>query len=697
MNTVFNSVGPYEIVGEIGRGGMATVFLATDTRIDRRVALKLVPTGTDREAREILDAERWGAKLQERFCTKSRYVPEVYEHGTAGGYFYIAMEYLEGQNLSDVIARGPFAPERAIDVTIQLCHFLEAAHSFETSIDGQALRSIVHGDLKPRNIRVLEGDQIKVLDFGIAKALSLSRKVTRNDFGTFAYLSPEWFDSGGNIDSHVDLWAVGVLLYEMVAGVQPFVAPDTRRLEQRIRSRRPVAPFGDFCPAGLQAIVSKLLAASLGDRYADANAIRQDLESLKSGRATEAERQGWPKAIPDESPTRRTRPDARPDEEATRRTSQSQAGPFDSRVQPALAQDRPFDSRAQPALAQDRPFDSRAQPALAQDRQSTPWQDASRSAWGTPTTTTPVTKRRDRLRVLRAALLVVALGLVFNECGVGMRAGRIAASVPTRELDDLADVWSQYDRLSARSNFRIGIIGLERALVRQSATLADRVIANYRTPVPTVREPQWKMAREALARAASVAPDDVRVRASLRYCEGHLHRINGEARKGRRLTSEAQHEFNDAVTAFREAAELRPNWPDPFLGLMRTFIYGLEDVDRGADALQQAQRSGYTPGDRETVQLADGYRARGDTFVRSARTLAGQEQEQEHLTRAADAYRQAIERYSKVLRFGDVPRSLRLAQRALRQVEQRLSDLSEPPEPLTAQVTEGPREVPRWP
>jgi eukaryotic-like serine/threonine-protein kinase len=130
MNTVFNSVGPYEIVGEIGRGGMATVFLATDTRTDQRVALKLVPTGTDREAREILDAEQWGAKLQERFCEDSRYVPRVYEHGTAGGYFYIAMEYLEGENLSDAIARGPFAPARAIDVTIQLCRFLEAAHSF---------------------------------------------------------------------------------------------------------------------------------------------------------------------------------------------------------------------------------------------------------------------------------------------------------------------------------------------------------------------------------------------------------------------------------------------------------------------------------------------------------------------------------------------------------------------------------------
>ena len=653
MHTVFNSVGPYEIVGEIGRGGMATVFLATDTRTSRRVALKLVPEGTDREAREILDAERWGAKLQERFCTKSRYVPEVYEHDTGGGYFYIAMEYLEGENLSDVIARGPFAPERAIDVTIQLCHFLEAAHSFETSIDGQALRSLVHGDLKPRNIRVLKGDQIKVLDFGIAKALSLSRKVTRNDFGTFAYLSPEWFDSGGNIDSHVDLWAVGVLLYEMVAGVQPFVAPDTRRLEQRIRSRRPVVPFGGGCPAGLQAIVSKLLASSLADRYADASAIRQDLESLKGGGQTEAERQGWPKAVEDEPPTRRTRPDARPDEEATRRTVQSPGG------------------------------------------QATPLPGVSQSAGATPAPTIPLRKRRGRFRVLRAALLVVALGLVFNECGVGMRAARVAATVPTRELDGLADAWSQYDSLRARSSFRIGIVRLERALVRQSATLADRVIRNYRTPAPTVREQQWKMAREALARAASVAPDDLRVRASLRYCEGHLHRINGEARKARRQTSEAQHEFTDAVTAFREAAEFRPNWPDPFLGLMRTFIYGLEDVDRGADALQQAQRLGYTPGDRETVQLADGYRARGDTFVRTARTVTGMDQEQEYLTRAADAYRQAVERYSKVLAFGGVPRSLRLAQRSLRQVEERLSELTGPPAQPTVQATESPREAAR--
>ena len=151
---------------------------------------------------------------------------------------------------------------------------------------------------------------------------------------------------------------------------------------------------------------------------------------------------------------------------------------------------------------------------------------------------------------------------------------------------------------------------------------------------------------------------------------------NGSGQLGRSSAAEGQREFNDAVADFREAAELRPNWPDPFLGLMRTFIYGLEDVDRGADALKQAQRLGYTAGDRETAQLADGYRSRAETLARTARTLTGMAQEHEYLTRAAEAYRQAIELYSKVLSFADVPRTMRAAERGLEQVQQRIDDLS---------------------
>jgi hypothetical protein len=638
MNTVFLRVGPYEIEREIGRGGMASVFLATDSRTAQQVALKLVPTGTDREAHDILDAERWGAKLQEQFCRLSSHVPAVYEYGTDGQYFYIAMEYLGGRNLSEVITEGPLAPGRAAKIAIQLCHFLEGAHAFESTIEGRPLRSLLHGDLKPRNIRVLDGDAVKVLDFGIAKALSLSRKVTRNDFGSIAYLSPERLVSG-DMDAHADFWAVGVLLYEMVAGVQPFRAPDTRRLEQLIKSLAPPAPLDASCPPGMRAILAKLLAGAPGDRYISARAIREDLECFEAGGLTQAERDGWLRRPHEEPPTRRTRPAADVDEEATRRTSRGEAG-----AQTVASRDDVVRAPVLPAAG--------AKP------------------------------RRRVVRVLRTALLLLALSMIVNEIRISGRAERLRSQVAAAELERVSELWDQFDLLKGRG-LRIGVLALERALTDQTAALADRVIGNYRTPLPTVRETQWKLAREALAHAVAAHPGDPVLKGALRYCDGHLHRINGEARKARKLTAEGQREFTDAVAAFREAAELRPNWPDPFLGLMRTFIYGLEDVDRGADALKQAQRFGYTPGDRETVQLADGYRARADTLVRTARTLSGMAQEQEYLTRAAEAYHQALDLYFTALGFGDVPRTMRATQRSLQQVDERLEELSRPTsEPL---------------
>jgi serine/threonine protein kinase/tetratricopeptide (TPR) repeat protein len=636
MTTVFQRIGPYEILEEIGRGGMAAVFLATDTRTSRRVALKLVPTGHDREAREILEAERWGARLQEQFCLKSGHVPAVYEHGTDWGYFYIAMEYLEGLNLSEVIAAGPMSSERAAGIAVQLCEFLEAAHNFEVTIDGRPLRSLLHGDLKPRNIKVTADNRVKVLDFGIAKALSLSRKVTRNDFGSIAYLSPERLDSG-EIDPQSDFWAIGVLLYEMVSGSLPFQAPDTRRLEQRILSRRPPTSLGKGCTPGLAAVIGKLLAGRPEDRYSAAAAIREDLECTIAGRETQAAQQGWPSRAIDEAPTQRTRPPERVEDEATRRTREPGAAHDTTAVQPGRPAGLPPPSSGAPR------------------------------------------KPASRRPVLLTALLLMALATACNEIGVAARARRLAATVPAKQLDGLADVWDQDDALSRRS-LRIGVIGLERALAQQTGVLSDRVIANYRTPLPSVRETQWRLAREALARAVSVVPTR-RLKASLRYCDGHLHRIDGEARKARGKTGEAEREFGDAVTAFREAAELRPNWPDPFLGLARTFIYGLEDVDRGADALTQAQRLGYTPGDRETTQLADGYRARADALARTARALSGLAREQDYLTRAAEAYRRALDLYATVVSFADVARTMRLTQRALGQVEQRIALLSRPATP----------------
>jgi tetratricopeptide (TPR) repeat protein len=261
--------------------------------------------------------------------------------------------------------------------------------------------------------------------------------------------------------------------------------------------------------------------------------------------------------------------------------------------------------------------------------------------------------------------------------------------VSTRELDQLGETWKEYEALARRSRLGWGTSRLERSLVQRTSALANRVINNYRMALPTVREAQWQSARDALARALTIAPDDTQLRAAFHYCEGHLHRINGEAEKGRQDDPNAQRELTEAVASFREAAELRPNWPDPFLGLARVFIFGLENVERGADALDQAQSRGYALTERETSLLADGYRALGNTLVRNAGRLSGMPQESEYLTRAAEAYQRALNLYTQSTTTPNITESIRGTQRAHDQTQFRLAEIA-PPEPPPPPSTEPP-------
>ena len=130
-------------------------------------------------------------------------------------------------------------------------------------------------------------------------------------------------------------------------------------------------------------------------------------------------------------------------------------------------------------------------------------------------------------------------------------------------------------------------------------------------------------ARRAAPRALALAPSDKRLRAALRYCEGHLHRINGEAAQGARRRRRGAAGVRGGGDGVSRSGALRPNWPDPFLGLARTFIYGIEDIDRGADAMAQAQRHGHTLERARPRSSADGYRVRGETLERTALTLRG--------------------------------------------------------------------------
>jgi eukaryotic-like serine/threonine-protein kinase len=636
MATV-SQVGAYEIQHQIGSGGMAPVFLATDARTGRQVALKLLFIDNDHDGQEILQMERGGATLQEQFGGSCRFVPAVYDYGVEGAYFFIAMEYLPGRNLSEVISSGPLPPEHALKIGIQLCEFLEAADSFTGTLEGRTVHSFLHGDLKPRNIRVLDGEEIKVFDFGIAKALSLSRKVTRNDFGSSAYMSPERIESG-NIDAQAEFWAVGVLLYEMVSGVQPFRALDTARLERRIRERQAPPALSAACPIGLQAIVTRLLAGAVADRYHGAREIREDLQRCAAGQPTLAEREGWPLRAHDEQATRRTRRGETETEEATRRTVRDRP-PVSSQPVPVLAQ-----PALVPAPTVRRPFKARVK------------------------------------RGVRAALILIVLIIIAKEIRINIAASALAGVVPHQDLAAINQTWTQFDALTDGS-MQMGGGPLERALIARTTTLADGVMARYKDPGVIVWESQWQQAREALAHAWGRNRSNRTREAALRYCEGHLHRIDGEARTAElraaaekgdtRTVAEkgpaAQRELASAVTAFREAAELRPNWPDPFVGLMRTFA-AQEDIERAADALSQAQRYGYTPDRRDWFYLAEGY------LVRGARLAAVKDLDS--LTRAADACARAIEHYGKAAGFRNAAQRLRDAQRQKQQVDAELEALS---------------------
>jgi eukaryotic-like serine/threonine-protein kinase len=278
--------GPYEIIRRLGKS-MNDVYLARDTREDRQTALKLIKCGPDAVSRLILEAERRGADLQQRLRALDSRVIEIYDYGDLDGYFYVAMQYVEGRNLSEVLrGDGRLSALRAARIAMEICGQLAKFHGFQ---DGSAT-AVVHGDIKPSNVLLGPNDTVRLLDFGIAKALRPDHDFTFHNFGSPSYCSPERLGRS-QVDPQADLWAVGATLYEMVAGAPPYQAEDTRKLERLIQSGRPPRALPAGCPRPLKAVISKALAPDPPRRYASASAFHDDLQAFLEGRETAAEQE----------------------------------------------------------------------------------------------------------------------------------------------------------------------------------------------------------------------------------------------------------------------------------------------------------------------------------------------------------------------------------------------------------------------
>jgi hypothetical protein len=271
---VDRQLGPYHVLREIGRGGMGVVYAARDERLGRVVALKALPPEytRDRRHRDRLARE---ARAAAAFTHES--IATVFALEEIDGALYIVSELVEGETLRDELARGPVSPERLIPTLTSIASGLAAAHA----------RGVVHRDLKPENIVRRVDGQIKILDFGLARIDDPRRStVTRLTEpgtvpGTPGYMSPEQL-SGAEVDARTDLFAFGVLAWELATGEHPF-GSNPMLMMARMMEGRPASLTRRLPIPALDPIVRRCLRVSPDDRYATADSLLDDLRRLTSG------------------------------------------------------------------------------------------------------------------------------------------------------------------------------------------------------------------------------------------------------------------------------------------------------------------------------------------------------------------------------------------------------------------------------
>ena len=271
--------GRYRVERELGRGGMAKVFLGTDTVLGRTVAVKvLAPQFADDDG----FVQRFRREAQAAASIGHPHIVSVFDTGSDDGVHYIVMEYVEGRTLAEFLAGGGrILPDRAIDIAMDVCQALEAAHA----------QGVIHRDIKPGNIMLNPRGEVKVTDFGIARVTTTADTVAQTAaiLGTASYLSPEQAQ-GQPVDARSDLYSLGCVVYEMVTGRPPFLGDSPVAVASKQVLEQPVPPSrlnSDVTP-DLDAVILRALAKNPANRYQSAEEMRADLERAKRGLPVDA-------------------------------------------------------------------------------------------------------------------------------------------------------------------------------------------------------------------------------------------------------------------------------------------------------------------------------------------------------------------------------------------------------------------------
>lgn len=262
--------GRYAVRREIARGGMATVYLAEDTLLNRPVAVKVLTGDADPGSRDsFLQEARSVAKLSHPN------IVEVYDAGIEGSLRYIVMQYVPGGTLRDIVAReAPLEPGRAVALTVRVADALNFGHR----------RGIVHCDMKPGNVLLGDHGEPKIVDFGIARTLTQSADLSELIVGTVGYISPEQVE-GGAIDGRTDVYALGAMLYEMLTGTTPYTGDNlaTVAAQRLVKPPVPARERNPAVPLALDDAVMRALARDPNDRFPTAKAFADALRAALGG------------------------------------------------------------------------------------------------------------------------------------------------------------------------------------------------------------------------------------------------------------------------------------------------------------------------------------------------------------------------------------------------------------------------------
>src|SRR5687768_3539984 len=272
--------GRYELVRKLARGGMAEVFLARDLLLDRPVALKVLYPELSRDPTFV---ERFRREAQAAANLSHPNIVSVYDWGEEDGTYFIVMEYVEGRTLAQIVSdEGPLLPDRAADVAIDVAGALGFAHR----------NGVVHRDVKPGNVLSSPLGQVKVADFGIARAVSTEENLTQAGtvMGTATYFSPEQA-RGEQVDPRSDVYSLGVVLYELLVGDPPFKGDSPVAVAYKHVQEQAELPTtrNPRIPVALEAVTMKALAKNPANRYASAEELAADLRRFREGRPVAAE------------------------------------------------------------------------------------------------------------------------------------------------------------------------------------------------------------------------------------------------------------------------------------------------------------------------------------------------------------------------------------------------------------------------